>query len=331
MAKEKVKKQYLNGLERILKIDQMISQGGYPSVEDFARVTEASIPTINRDLRDLRLKFGAEDILQYDRIRKGFYYTQPSFRIPAMLTSEKQIVAAQLMSNLLNLIKNTPVYKKAIEVFNSLSDNLDEDTKLNSKKLSNRILFLGMDPVKIDDDIWAKLEDAMSKNNYIRFKYLNSDRVFVVQPWQLIYSEGMWSLYTYNQMPDIKEIRFYNLPGIHDLEIDKKNTFELPPDFEYTKRAKGNFRRYIGSELLHCKLKITSDKTLNYIKTYNWTEDQKFEKQSDGSTIMTFTTNQDYPLLGWVLSHGMYVQPLEPEWLVKEWKKNVKEMAKLAK
>ena len=74
MAKEKVKKQYLNGYERILKIDYMISHMHYPSVEDFARETEASIPTINRDLRDLRMKFGAEDILQYDRYEKGFYY-----------------------------------------------------------------------------------------------------------------------------------------------------------------------------------------------------------------------------------------------------------------
>lgn len=108
MAKKKVKKQYLNGYERILKIDYMISHMHYPSVDDFARETEASIPTINRDLRDLRLKFGAEDILQYDRVEKGFYYTRPSFRIPAMLTSEKQIIAARLMANLLKLIKNTP-------------------------------------------------------------------------------------------------------------------------------------------------------------------------------------------------------------------------------
>ena len=50
MAKEKVKKQYLNGYERILKIDYMISHMHYPSVEDFARETEASIPTINRTL-----------------------------------------------------------------------------------------------------------------------------------------------------------------------------------------------------------------------------------------------------------------------------------------
>ena len=328
MAKEKVAKEYLNGYERILKIDQMISQGNYPNVEDFARATEASIPTINRDLRVLRIKFGADEILEYDRIKKGFFYNRPSFRVPAMLTSEKQIIAAKLMTNLLNLIKDTPVYKKAIEVFNTLSENIDEDTKLNAKKLSNRILFLGMNPVKIDDEIWTKLEEAMSKNNYVSFDYLNYDKKFVVAPWQLIYSEGMWTLYSY--YPLKKETRFFNLPGIHNLEIDSR-TFELPSDFEYTKRAKGNFRRYIGPELLHCKLKITSDKTLNYIKTYEWSEDQRFEKQSDGSTIMTFTTNQDYPLLGWVLSHGMYVHPIEPEWLVKEWNKNIMTMVKLVK
>ena len=87
----------------------------------------------------------------------------------------------------------------------------------------------------------------------------------------------------------------------------------------------------MANQLLHCKLKITSEKTLNYIKTYKWAEDQKFAKQEDGSTIVTFTTNQDYPVLGWVLSHGMYVQPLEPEWLVDEWKMNVKGLAKFSK
>ena len=184
-----------------------------------------------------------------------------------------------------------------------------------------------MDAVKIDDELWSKLEEAMSKNHYVSFEYLNYDCKFVVAPWQLIYSEGMWSLYSY--YPKEKATRFFNLPGIHNLEIDPR-TFELLEDFEYTKRAKGNFRRYIGKETCQYKLKITSPKTLNYIKTYNWAEDQKFEQLEDGSTIMTFTSNQEYPILGWTLSHGMYVQPLEPEWLVGEWSRNVKQMARLA-
>lgn len=326
MAKGKIKKQYLNGFERILKIDDMIAHMRYPSVADFARETEASVPTIHRDLRDLRLKFGADSILSYDRAEKGFYYTSPSFRIPAMRVSEKQMVAASLMANLLKLIKGTPVYQKAIEVFSSLSENLEEDSVLNAKKLSNRIVFLGMDPVTIDGVLWSKLEEAMAKNHYVSFDYLPSGRRFLVAPWQLIYRAGMWTLYSYS--PKQKETRFFNLPCIRNLTIDPR-AFELPEDFEYTKRAKGNFRCYIGKETYRFQLKITSEKTLNYIQTYRWAVDQTFHKQEDGSVLMTFTSNQDYPVLGWTLSHGMYVQPLEPEWLVREWKKHVTGIAKL--
>ena len=72
-----------------------------------------------------------------------------------MLTTERQIISAQLMSNLLNIIKGTPVYTQAIEVFTTLASNIEQDSKLNAKKLSNRILFLGMEPVDIKDQTWG--------------------------------------------------------------------------------------------------------------------------------------------------------------------------------
>lgn len=316
------KKENLSAFRHILEMDKMISSREYPNVKKFMEKFEVSESTVNRNLAALRRDFGAEGILEYDREQKGFYYNRPSFRIPALLTSEKQIIAAKQISNLLNLIKGTPIYKDAIEVFTALSNNLDDDQKLNVKKLSNRILFLGMSPVQIEDEIWTLLEKAMCQNKYISFDYRDKAHRFVVQPWQLIYSNGMWTLYGYNPNEKSKDVRFYNLPEIHNLKIDK-NTFELPADFEYNHRAKGNFRRYIGKETYNFKLRITSDKTLDYIRTYQWAEDQKFFKQEDGSTIMTFTSNQDYPVLGWVLSHGMYATPLEPEWLVNEWKRNV--------
>lgn len=323
---------YFDRYERILKIDEMIARGNFPTKKDFMNETGASEATVSRDIRDLKIQFGADDILEYDNLRKGYHYTIPSFRIPGLRTSGQQIIAASLMSKLLVLIKDTPVYKQAIEVFKTLSSQIDKDSKLDAEKLSDRIVFLGMSPVKVEDDVWSKLEEAMAGNHYVRFNYRDYDRPFIVQPWQLIYSEGMWSLYAYNQKEDVKDVRFYNLPEIHKLEVDSR-TFELPKDFEYSKRAIGHFRRYIGNQTLHCKIKITADepKKLEYIKTYNWADDQKFEEQEDGSTIMTFTSNQDYPVLGWLLSHGMYARPLEPQWLVDEWKKNVQGMAEAMK
>ena len=45
--------------------------------------------------------------------------------------------------------------------------------------------------------------------------------------------------------------------------------------------------------------------------------------QDHGSTIMTFTSNQFYPVLDWVLEKGMFVKPLAPQKLVDTWKENV--------
>lgn len=41
---------------------------------------------------------------------------------------------------------------------------------------------------------------------------------------------------------------------------------------------------------------------------------------------MTFTSNQYYPVLDWVLEKGQYCIPIEPEQLVNDWKANVKKM-----
>lgn len=43
----------------------------------------------------------------------------------------------------------------------------------------------------------------------------------------------------------------------------------------------------------------------------------------DGTVIMTFTSNQYYPVLNWILEKGMYVTPLAPQKLVDAWRENV--------
>ena len=43
---------------------------------------------------------------------------------------------------------------------------------------------------------------------------------------------------------------------------------------------------------------------------------------------MTFSSNQYYPVLNWVMSQGQWITPLEPKKLVDEWKENVKGMYK---
>ena len=188
-----------------------------------------------------------------------------------------------------------------------------------------------MNPVDIEDKSWSLLEEAMSSNHYISFDYEKNGNVYDVtmKPYQLIYFNGMWTLYGYRTNPGFEGNKFFNLPVIKNIRINN-NTFELPEDFAYEKHAIGNFGRHIGEETFEFKLQILAPWISEYAKTYNWAADQKFEKQDDGSTIMTFTSNQYYPVLDWVLEKGRFIKPLAPQKLVDNWKENAIEMAKMA-
>ena len=314
-------------LWRGFEIDRLIASGTYPNVQTLMKRFEVSEATIIRDIDRLRYDFNAP--IEYDRFKKGYYYTNPMFRIPAGLTTEKQIVAAQLVSNLLETLKGSPIYAQAVEVFVSLATNLDSpDEKDRAKRLSNRVVFLDMQQVSVSDEIWEKLENALAENRYITFEYAYYDDrppvSFTVAPWQLLHYHGMWTLYAF--ITKYQETRLFNLPLIKNVQI-LKETFELPEDFAFEKKSIGHFGKYIAKETYEFKIRITSFYALNYIATYNWADDQKFEKQDDGSTIWTFTSNQLFPVFNLVMSQGQWMTPLAPKELMDLWKENVKKMA----
>ena len=57
----------------------------------------------------------------------------------------------------------------------------------------------------------------------------------------------------------------------------------------------------------------------------------KFQKieEDEYATTITFNSNQTDEVLHWILSQGHNAKPLEPEWLVDQWKFHIKQMSKL--
>ncbi len=89
------KKQYTN----IIKIDDLIRRGTYPSVEPLAEVTGVSQRQVLRILKDMREMFQAP--LQYDHQRKGYCYLLDGYSVADISLDVDESLALQVCSDLI--------------------------------------------------------------------------------------------------------------------------------------------------------------------------------------------------------------------------------------
>ena len=68
--------------ERLLALDQLLRNNKYPNCTSFAEEWEISTKTAQRDLEYLQDRMGAP--LQYDALKRGYYYTEPTFMLPTV-------------------------------------------------------------------------------------------------------------------------------------------------------------------------------------------------------------------------------------------------------
>ena len=78
-------------LVRIVRIDQQIREEGYPSAASLAAQLEVSERTIYADRDFLINSLGAP--IAYDDVAGGWYYTDRTWILPAILVSEGELLA----------------------------------------------------------------------------------------------------------------------------------------------------------------------------------------------------------------------------------------------
>lgn len=326
----------LKEFERIVLMDKIIASGCCPSATDLMERCGSSRATFFRDLERLQRVYKAP--LSYNKIRGGYEYTEKTFRIPYLLSSEGQIKAAKLMVNLLETIKGTPLYEEAQEVFQTLATIVPEPVNpLHSKKeenfindSSNRRIFLGAPISHLSTELWDLLNQALDKNRLLSFDYQPSDvpeeKHKTVQPWQLIFDNGNWNLWAYDY--EYKKPLLFTLSEMKNPLI-RKESFELPHDYDFRNHTTGSFgcftSDWYGSYCIRLSGYIASRAPHRI-----WGANQKVEAEVDatsgeptGSILLKFDSNQYAPILTWVLGWGADAEPLEPPEFVKLWKEKV--------
>ena len=107
-----------------------------------------------------------------------------------------------------------------------------------------------------------------------------------------------------------------------------EDEFELPDDFEFESRCKdGNFGAVFSKKNDHYVIEFYNEARL-IVKEKIWADSQVF-KEDDNKTTIEFDSSQFLKIKAWILSNGCNAKPIQPEWLVNEWKRHITEMSKM--
>ena len=86
---------------RLLFIDRKLNEGRYPNCRTLAEEWEVSRKTIQRDLDYMRYQLDAP--IEYSSNKRGYYYTEQNFKLPAISIKESDLFAIYLAEKVLEL------------------------------------------------------------------------------------------------------------------------------------------------------------------------------------------------------------------------------------
>jgi len=330
-------------LPRIYFIDQKIAAGNYPNAPQMAREYETSLSSINRDIAYMRDMMDAP--IEYDHYKKGFYYTEKTFRLTTAYATADDLLALGMAKNLMELYKDTPVHDAALNLLENISAPLQDEE--NTRWFLDRIVIPKTAAAGIDEKTWKGIVDALRSNRVITFQYSGKEDLGPAhdkandeagkapykklhtrraRPYQLLFDRSDWYLFAYDE--DRNGMRIFALPRITGVALTDAK-FSIPANFDYRSlEGASHFGIFSGAKTHRFVIAISGD--ARWVKERLWADDQKIKETQNGIEI-SFTSNQFDKVLNWVLSLTPRARPLEPKSLVERWKKAILEAAKIAK
>ena len=326
MAKEKKQRESQAKSLRLLKLEQAIQEMNYPSVEQLVKKLEVSRRTILRNIEELRNYYYAP--IEYDREKKGYYYTDDTFFVKNVLLSEGEVVALAGILPLLERYDNTPLKDTLEKVYDTISQMLPDQIEVQTSLLNN-VQFIS-DPIpNIDPDVFEKLFNAIKTHKAISFGYRKiSSTEYTphsnIDPYKIYSQKGDWYVVAYSHTHE--RFNTYHLSRMKDIIL--LDEFTPDPDYEKKVHIDPNFGIW-NNDAPFQKIELQFDKSINtYILERTWHKNQKCKQNKDGSVYLSFESNQIQETLFWVLSFADSVQILNPPELKELYKEKVKSMMK---
>jgi predicted DNA-binding transcriptional regulator YafY len=224
---------------RIMRIDQLLRADEWPNSTNLARDLEVDVRTIRRDVAYLRNQLRAP--IRFDPRRNGFYYTEPSYRLPLFQMSEGELLALYLAERLLRQLEGTPFESDLRRAIAKLGEMLPDRVSVRLDAMADMLAVLPAARPYYDPESFCALTTAVVCRHRVDMVYWTAGRNETTQravdPYDLVLIEDGWYAVGYCHLR--AAVRMFAVQRVRSVR-DTGEAFDRPADFRLEDYMKGN-------------------------------------------------------------------------------------------
>jgi proteasome accessory factor B len=289
-------------LERMLRIHQAIQSGQCPNVRDLALELEVSTKSIHRDLEFMRDRL--ELPLEFDRNRRGYFYTEQVNAFPTVQITEGELFALLVAEKALQQYRGTSFERPLLSAIRKMQESLPETISLDLAEVERTISFRTRAEPLINLSTFEALAKATAGRRQLELFYRKAGQrqaeLRVVDPYHLANINGEWFLFAYDHLR--KDIRTFVPARIQALRPTGK-TFARVHKFSLEQRLRDSFGVQSGQGEFDVVLRFTSG-VADYIREKKWHDSQQLRELKGGGVELRMKLSSLNEVERWVLGWG---------------------------
>jgi len=296
-------------LERIIRIDQEIRADTYPTAASLAAMSEVSKRTIYLDREFMINRMGAP--LSTDPDTAGWYYTDPTWVLPAIVISEGELLAFFLGRAVAQQYLGTPFEKPLRSALSKIARYLPDHVHVDLAEAARHYTISAGGTVNVNPQLVLALERAIRERRQVWMVYYTASRgergERVINPYHFYNVRGDWYLLAYDHRR--QNIRNFHLGRIEEWRVLDQH-FEADAGFSVEEFLSQGFLTEWG-EIADVAIRF-DEYQARYIRERRWHATQETEELPDGGLILRLRSGGLDEIKRWVMSYGAHAEALEP-------------------
>ncbi len=302
-------------LERILVIDSAVRRQKWPNARTLARELEVVRHTIQRDIELMRDRLHAP--LEFDSVRNGYYYTDPSFSLSYFEATEGELVALLISAQVMDQYRGTPFEQDLRKALAKISKSLPDTIEVPLDALTSCLSVLPRVQTTYDPEIFRVLVTAVRQSRQLSMVYWtagrNETQRRTVDPYDLVLAaDDDWCLIGHCRLRN--DIRLFKVQRVR-LVVETGACVLRPTGFRAGDYMAETFGTIRGDGDYHVVLRFTQAYA-GIIREKEWHPGQVLEPQPDGTLILRLHVNDFRLIKRWVMYWGPDCEVLEPAELI---------------